>query len=815
VSRARPLALAALALALALAAAACKSTKSNAPGVRLRQPAAVAVFQGYTLADTGNLKPYLAVANAARNDLSVADAVTGEAIKSPIQLTTLAIPVEERPSLLAAASLGDGKADLLVAVSAGDSVLQVVTTWDPSNAVFSVPGADSPAVDLGADVLALAVVPSAEKTARIAAALAGGGIALVEWKRTEVDPDLAIELVGANVQALGFQAVDLAAMPADLPAGEQKLYAATQDPLAGGLYGVAEISLDLVTVRVLGALAPTRLVAAARLKERQDLATAAGGTAFDGQPRLPRVYAVLDESACGPGEAIDCGIVTLDPALAGGPAIPGDWAGWMPYRAPMRVPGRPLALAVAAPPAEPPSSDPGDAVYQDDLMRLRMKTVDGGTLTLATSGVAAVASDDGNVYFLDLGRFTAATARSPIVARAPGTPAATPVDGKDVWLLDGAGSFPATATEAAATIEVTPGYTPTDTFAVTWQGILPDLEMRAAEAGVAAGEPWLALQSGDGPDAPGRIVNEVVRVWHPALGVRAGDVAVILAEGVPAPCVGKAISSSSKPVFEAKIEALLAPSELHPGGAMQLAPVAAPEPQWTVCYDALKAAVAGGQLLGGLTATIRAQGLVLVGLATGYAGRPPLAAEHRLEYPGKDAEAVLVAACTLEDWDGAVPAPDCLGACRDACEALVLARKARRVHHTFEDCATDPDDDPGACAARWPGTTFPVASGPALAFTAAVRDSTPSLTCPAPPCQVTPGTAQRNLSLRLSGVSGGTTPLLARAPSGAPTHASGAIAFDRSPWKAEDGYRFFVSYPGDLVFDVSPSLDPPDRKTIR
>jgi hypothetical protein len=336
--------------------------------------------------------------------------------------------------------------------------------------------------------------------------------------------------------------------------------------------------------------------------------------------------------------------------------------------------------------------------------------------------------------------------------------------------------------------------------------------MRAAEAGVAAGEPWLALQSGDGPAAPGRIVNEVVRVWHPALGVRAGDVAVILAEAVPAPCVGKAISSSSKPVFEAKIAALLAPSELHPGGAMQLAPVEAPEPEWTVCYDALKAAVAGGQLLGGLTATIRAQGLVIVGVATGYAGRPPLAASHRLEYPGKDAEAVLVAACTLEDWDGALPAPDCVGACRDACEALVLARKARRVHHTFEDCATDPDDAAADCAARWPGMTFPVASGPALAFTAAVRDTT----CAAPSlCQVTPGTAQRNLSLRLSDVSGGATPLSARAPSGVPTHASGAIAFDRSPWKAEDGYRFFVSYPGDLVFDVSPSLDPPARVSIR
>jgi len=82
-------------------------------------------------------------------------------------------------------------------------------------------------------------------------------------------------------------------------------------------------------------------------------------------------------------------------------------------------------------------------------------------------------------------------------------------------------------------------------------------------------------------------------------------------------------------------------------------------------------------------------------------------------------------------------------------------------------------------------------------------------------CAISLGRAERDLALKLSKVSSGVLPLEARVSPGAPTHASGAVAFDRSPFKAEDGYRFFVSYPADLVLDTSPSVNPAAARVIR
>ena len=69
---------------------------------------------------------------------------------------------------------------------------------------------------------------------------------------------------------------------------------------------------------------------------------------------MRRVYAVLDESACGVGFPIDCGIVSLDPTAAS--ALPADDYGLMPYRPPLQpalalspLPPKPVARSVCQP----------------------------------------------------------------------------------------------------------------------------------------------------------------------------------------------------------------------------------------------------------------------------------------------------------------------------------------------------------------------------------------------------------------------------------------------------------------------------------
>jgi hypothetical protein len=751
-------------LVLALVATACSDRSATPPGVVLRQPSAIAVFHGYTIKDPVNLRPYLAIANASRNDLSVVDAVDDTPVLAPIALETLVVPVD-RPAMLASSSLGDGKPDLLVAVSAGSSELQLVRTWTSSNAVV-----EGSSVDLGDDVLAMVAVPSPPGTTRIAAALADRKLAIVEFARAL--EGIGIEVVAAEVQALDFQAIGLAAVPGD----EARLYAASLEEI-GGVQGVAEIDLSTASwgVRGIAARAPTRLVAAARLRERRADALAADATAFDEQELVTRVYAVVDEGSCGPGRRVDCGVVVLDPALEGAGGIPEDWAGWMPYRAPIRVPGVPLALAVAHPPQQPPS--PADQVYHSEHMRLWAGSAQ------ATTAVGAVASDDGSIYFLDLGRFKLAT--SAPVPPATGVRVTSPPAGARLWLQDlESGAFAPNVTEAAGPryVAVTPGYTPTETWTVTHQGVLPRLQGRPAEAGrVDATTIWLALQVGDGPPASGRIVSQVVQLHHPALGVEVGDVVVLQRSGV---CAGTA--------FEGRIAGRLPPSAAHPGGAVALEPPADAVPG---CFEELGDAIdTGGGLATGLQATIRAGGAVLIGERTGYAGRPQLGVPFTLAYPpdgGPGDEEALLALCPLDEEP--FDAGSCGPACRVACDRLVLARKARRIHHLSEDCG----GVPGCLARGWEG--FPVVNGPALQLRVGLDAETGS-------------EPARDMSVRLE-TSSGIAPLSFR-PSPA-VRANGAIAFDRTPWNPEAGYRFLFSYPSDMVVDVTPSVTPPSAVVIR
>lgn len=775
-SRARALSLA----VLAALAAACGNGPTAGPGAQLRQPSSVAVFRGVTLDDPA-IRPYLAVASPARNELAVVDAADDTPVLAPIQLRALAVPVPDRPALLASASLNDGGADLLVAVSAGDSALQVVRTWTAANAVVAE-------VPLSSDVVAMAALPSSPGgTARIAVALADRRLAVVAFQRDTGDG--GIVLAGAPEEhGLAFRPLSLAVVPGD----EAHVYAATAEEVAPGVFGVGEVDVSTPaepwTVRPLDARGPTRLVAAALLKERKDDSAADDPTAFEGQADEPRVYAVLDESGCGLGRPVDCGIVTLDPASGG---IPADWAGRMPYRAPIRFPGMALALAVAPPPLAPP--DPDSTTYAGSFMRIFQ-----ATKVLATTAVGAVATDDGNVHFLDLGRFKLATGGSPLGSRGVTVPRQSPVDGQRLWLRKADGSFAADETEAAAAVSVTPGYTTDDAWAVTYQGVLPNLAERAAEAGlVAPGEPWLALQRGEGAPGGPRALSEVVRLYHPALAVRVGDLAVLLAKGI----AGCEDSQDVTKTFDAEIGALLSPTPEYPGGAVTLVE----RPGFEACFAALETAIAaGGGLATRLTATIRAGALVLTSARLAYAGRPALDADFSLEYaPATDArdEDTLAALCPLADWDGSFPAPStCTGACRDDCERLVLTRKARRFHHLAEDCGADPD---GTCSNRWPGLVFPIVNGPVIGF----RVDVEAEAAPAPP-------PRRDDRVRIETASGAGS-LRARPATGSPIQPNGVVAFDRSPLTAADGYRFFVSYPADFVLDTTPSTSTVEARVIR
>ncbi len=872
-------------LALALAGAGCTKTQAPTAGAGFRQPSAVAVFRGVTIADVANptnYRPYLAVANQARNDLSMVDGVSDTPVAAPIQLRTVQIPVLSRPALVAAASLGDDgptnpttglptpKPDLLVAVASGSSVLQLVETWNTANLVHSDP-AEAPtafAVDLGHDVLALTAVPAAPGTAVLAAALADHRIALVSYRRGD-DGKSVVPVPPAVVSGvLPFQPAAIAAMPGD--AAATSLFAATLDAIGtdgGGnpLFGVEEISVPgLVPVTALGARGPTRLVAAARLQERIAGADATGNplpgsaasdeTAFANQPVVRRVYAVLDESGCGVDKPIDCGIVTLDPAAPSGTqAIPQDDA-VMPYRAPMRVLGRPLGLAVSPKPAKGPPRLSGEPDFSpggaaEGYMRLYSESV-----ARATTAVAAVPSDNGSVYFLDLGRFETATsalalqgiaatagmptyARPPTAAAPDGQGGVEVLDctkavnerkpacaGRRIWLRSGQGGgfLGGQGDVSTANTTVTPGFTPDQQWSLSYQGELApselELHLRAGEAGQdASGVPWVALQDGVG----GGRFNQVVRLWDPRLGVAVGDLLALKASGVG--CVGTptGVSTNAGNEFLVQVLALLPPTDAYPGGAVSVGRVATEEdPAWPACYAALVAKTQGGAVATGLVVTVRAGGYVLTGVHSngtgtrvdvGYAGRPTPDVTYRLQYQDEDA-----LSCPFDRWDGTVStAPDlvaCDATCRSGCEKLAIARKLRRYQGISVDCDTNSTvtstcqliwPDPGAHPSSTTYKMLPLVKAPvALEFTFGLdREAQPS---PDDPTQGT--TPFRELKTLLIGTTGGVTMVSAVGASTAPYQANHIVAFDRSPWTDPTaGYRFLVTYPADFVLDTTPS----------
>lgn len=839
--------LAALAVCGALAAA-CGSTKVKS-GLGLWQPGSVAVFNGYTLKNAG-LHPYLAVANTGRDELVLVDVVDDAPVTAPILFRPLAVVVgQPRPTDVLSASLGDSTAaaplaDLLVVRSAGSSVLQVVKTW-----VLAGEAADPrvlPALDVDlaagagdAEVLAMVAAPvplsdgaggytAAPGRVRVVAALSGQRLSVVEFTR---QPDGSILPGAPVVQVLSlavgggaarFDAVSLAVNPA-LP---QLVYAASLDPIptdAGTVEGVAELDASLApgawTWRGLDARAPTRLVAAWTLRERLAGSAGDGISALEATARN-RVYAYLDPARCGATQRIGCGIAVIDREAGG---LAADPAGGMPYMAPIAVPAVPVALVVSSPPAKAPSQSVEEAIYAAPYMRIAP-----GSGNRLTTAVLEVPATDGHVYFVDLARWSIpndgsilrlSTTRTAVTSAVAGVADEQRIGLWDVSpLTESPPSLPelqVTGTPLRSAITVLPGFTPTDTWTATWQGVLPGLSIRKGETGpVGDGRPWLALQV-QTADASGSLrPAQVVRVYDPALGIHVGDLADVSTAGL----------SGCPDVLEARIAALGAPDAARPGGHLVLDEVACVPPatgtgdadctardEFRACAPALVAGQAR------LPVTLYAGDLLVVADTLGYAGRAPLVTqdqvasspdapelEYRLEYLSPDGldEDALAALCPLIPWPWADPFPAsppavaCDDACRQRCEELVLARKARRIYHVSDKCGDVVSDS--TCHSAWPGVPFPQANGPALVTRFGLRQKASTPDAP----------IARGLGVVFATRSGITPASRYPSSTATPTLPAGAAVFDRSviPGKEEDGYRVFVPYADGHVLDFSPSL---------
>lgn len=828
-----------LASAAAIAAlAGCGKTSVTVPGVGFSRPSSIAVFRGITLA-SGAVLPYFAVANAVRSDLTLVNANDDKAVLAPIQIRSLAVPVQFRPTILVAARLGDDgvdanqkpipRPDLLVAIAAdsgassGSSSLQLVRTWNAVNDVV-----DAQTVEVPGEVLAAVPVPSPSGTtgkARLALALSERRIAIVQYRRSGDGTD-AIE-IDASAPA---QVLTLAVQPASLAASDDgaHLYAATLDEVAPGVFGVAEVAIDAVSgaptfSRAIDARGPTRLVAFARLKERvtgSAASAAVDSTAFAAQDPVPRVYAVLDESGCGTSHRIDCGVAVLDVGAGG---VRADVSGRMPYLAPIPLPARPLAIAVAFPPSKPPIIDTTDVLY-DSLYRQGLMRLWPASGTVATTAVAAVPCDDGRVYFLDLARWKVANDRNAPSATLAGVQSSTPITvpaGGTVRLSLARGDGHVLTQEEQAVsgfdpvpdyVAAVPGYTRDDVLTVAYQGALPALSGLRAQAGQTGGTPWLAMQGTPGP----------MRLWDPSLGVRVNDVVQIDASGLSAvapACAGTeapGAEAGTKKVFEARVSALLPPSAEHPGGALQLTKetaVPVPPPPgdsiapWDACFDALVAATASGPV-SNLTASILAGGYVLGSSRLGHLGRPePLQAWPTAAYDADEATpgGTPALTCPLVPWPENASAVTCDDTtCRTTCQVLLTIRKMRRQYHVAETC---PASDT-ACNARFAALALPDAGGPPVRFTIAIDAQGGAA-----------ATARRGLSLTIT-TSGGVSPFSAP-PSGTSnlgslTHPAGVSAFDRTEsGDASSGYRFLVPYVGDWVLDTSPSVQNAASGVIR
>jgi hypothetical protein len=809
---------------------------SAGPTFRLAEPSSITVARAFGTRHGGDPWPYAFVANTAHDELIQLDAVDDSVVSAPIVLRPMSIPVyAPRPALVtsaefhppAPATAGEDnrRPSLVVVVSAGSSQLQLIRTWKTGSKTLLEAGlaGDAP-VDLAPDthsqVLALLAAPAVDAEGkvvddrvRVIAALDDGRLAVVEyqWNGTPAEPAVDAPVAnrpsvaaGPEYLDLGFQALSLATDPSldttvTPPSlkDPRSLFAATLAPIPpSNALGVAQIDMAGAvggwTVNALDAGGPTRLVAALTLQERKPDASGAydqlstpdgpaDNSAFQADP-VQRVYAWREPSSCGPTTALPCGIVVLDTTTRQ-LAAPAFLEGQAPF--PITVPSRPIALIAARPPLHPlPATDTAPQTTETaTFMRIHAAN------SRVTTGVLGIPCEDGRIYFADLARWEVPSTDYEVNSSttATGVSRLTPslTTSRRIGFYEPANLAAGTQRNgwtadisAADYIQTTPGFTPSDTWTVTYQGYLPAFATsRVADVKDAGGgQLRVAFQA----HTPGSTaLSQVVNVYDPTYGVRVGDVVEIWTGTTP---FDEALSTDPRikvricpdttttaddgeyyAPIEGRIVAVEPPSPPDfPGGSLLIAQPAddcvsildgrttrcddqthGPWRSRPNCWAALPTLQAGSAPAGSLQVRIRGGGgspgkeeFVVVGAATGYAGRAiavpgadiaaslplalPLAAPTSFVLSSADeADGALVAACSLLSTP---PVPCADEQCRAACERVTIARRARRTHLTSVACHAPSGST--HCELFYPqfvrpATTdpFPPPTGPTLAFT--------------------------------------------------------------------------------------------------
>ena len=751
-------------LVAVLALAGCAKNTSK-PTAKMQGPTGVALFRGYDADLPGSLRHLVAVSNTRGDDLRIIDAVTDKVLLGPTLVAALTIPTESRPTLIAAGRLEDLDAsgaavgahpDLLVVAPRGlvarptqvgqfAAAIQQVVTWEPAMRVHRTFDLGDLAPD--AIVSALAVVPVRRPdgaggwigSARVAIGLSDGGLITMEASRTAGSE--AIELAAPVRQELGFTALDFAST-----ADGSHLYAATLDPIPGpgGLLGVADLDMTgapgAFPVRAIPARAGTTRLGFQEVAPFVDSDPNASIPDFDQfGPVVPRVFAAIDQSACGRDRSVPCGVAVIDP-VAG--TLAADPAGEMAFQMPFQMGGEVVDLAAIGPPLH--SDNPG------------YLTLAPGSGKRWTQSMGAVSSSAGPVYLADLSHFALAndvsslvgSARARVVSSLSWVPTLTS-NTIGLWQL----LVPLNPNDpkskmksyidafAVAGVGVTPGYTPTDNWFVTYQGVLPGLGNRLGVAQVpSAGQPpaQVALQE-DVAQAGAATPSwrSVVRVYDPRLAIQPHDIVEV---------GGFATGVCPRGAFEMEVTGILPPTADAPGGSLAIVPAPVQPTHAGQSLPADPACLPAGTSK--VAITIRTWGYALVGNSTGYAGRPQEVLDpmdetvpyFQLKYEDED----LLSCPIMPDAPEAWPPPPAdvaaceadAAACRATCERLLLARKARRIFYVTNRCA---DKHEQTCYNtwvqladtlttgetqlwKWPKPlTFPLPKGPAVYFKLSVQ----------------------------------------------------------------------------------------------
>jgi hypothetical protein len=727
---------------------------------RFRGPQAAVSVNAITHRVPGAVRQYLAIANSRANELKLFDPSDDIPVPGPVILHALSIVTDTHPPFLAAAPLGDGGPDVLVAVSPGSPVLQLVSTWedatDPSRTAGNrvVREIDlAAALGAPAQVLAMLGIPGLQTgQGRVLVALSGGLLVTVTFDR---GVDNSVVEQAPVVQTLtGPGPVELV----DLSLGPDgtRVYGASLDELAPGQWGVVELAIDAAppyTWRPLSAGAPTTAVAAGMVGER------APGDPDSFLAPVLRVYAALAPEECGAKKRINCGVVTLDPAVVcpcvwpASNIVPdpvtastGDFAtDAMPFLAPMAVPGVVNDLVVGPLPANVPPCGEASCFcdVQDQTLCLARESG-----RAATGAVAAATSSNGLTYLLDLSRRQLPNRNS--IVRGPDR---TQVLAAVSLLPEGApsalGLMPPVGggTEVSADpgpmmerIKVTPGFTIADSWRISYQGAFPELADRRVVLRRSGADFDLAVQEAV-PGAPGGWSARAL-LGDSELGLQVNDIVELHnVAGDLCPAGTEATIAAIKPVDPS--------GATYPGGAVSLTGPA--------CLSGLPA---DGSFVTA-RATIRSAGLMLSGASFGYGGRPQLGVLYQLKYSQ-----------ALDDP-------------LDLSEAAVLSRKSRRFHMPAELPCTGRTPDV-ACEVLF--LEDPESPGPVLAFTVGQTAADP---------------LQRGTTIEFATLPG-FNPMF-RTPDLGSTLPTGVIAVDRSVFAGDLGLRFYVTYFGDdLLAEFSP-----------